>query len=122
MCSKDSSYFYVAYIKCKVNLPNVLVFKKWFGKYFRNLFLCANIFKLDILFGDLLSDKMIFNQNVLRIGMHHRILGDTGGAGVIAKDGNRLIKLDLNILQSLLHPENFCTTSYYHDIFFFCCG
>lgn len=48
---------------------------------------------------------MIFNRNVLRFGMHHRILADTDGAGVIAKDGNRLINLDLKILQSLLHQR-----------------
>ena len=57
------------------------------------MFLSANIFKLDILFGDLLYNKMIFNRNVLHFGMHYGILRDTDGFGVIEKDGNRPFKV-----------------------------
>jgi len=60
---------------------------------------------------------MEFNQNVLHFGIDHRILGDTDGVGVISKYGNRLIELDLNIFQSLLHPKNLSTTICCRDIF-----
>ena len=65
--------------------------RQCFGKDVSNLFLCAKIFKLDIILGDRLYNEMIFDQNVLCFGMHHKILGDTDGTSVIAKYGNMLI-------------------------------
>jgi len=56
---------------------------------------------------------MIFNHNMLCFGMHHMILEDSDGVGVIAKDGIRLIELDLKILQSSLHPKSLRKTSCY---------
>ena len=54
------------------------------------MFLCANIFKLDMIFDNLLFNEMIFDQNVLCFGRQHRIFEDTDGTGVIAEDGNML--------------------------------
>lgn len=79
----------------------------------------ANIFKLNILFDDLLSNKMIFDQNVLCFGMHQKFFGDTNGNGFFIEDGNRLIKLKLKIFQGFLHPENLSITSFCRDVLCF---
>ena len=81
-----------------------------FSEDIRNFFFCTNILKFDILFNDLFSNKMIFDQNVFCFLMHDRILGDVDGTSVVTEYGNRLTELYLKILQSLFHPNDLSTT------------
>ena len=73
---RNDPQFFSEVLKCP--------FRKWLGEYICYLLLCLNIFQLDVLFCDLFTKKVIFDRDVLCLGMHDRILGDADGTCVVA--------------------------------------
>ena len=48
-----------------------------------NLFFCPDILQLDILFCDMFPKTVKLDWNVLGLGMHNWILGDTDGTHIV---------------------------------------
>lgn len=61
--------------------------RQWFGKDINDLFFCPNLFNFGVLLSNLFSDKVVLDRNVFCFLMHHGMLGDNYGTGVIAEVG-----------------------------------
>ena len=60
-----------------------LIITKWFGEDICKLLLSWDKFHLDILFLDMIPQKMMSHINVLGPGMMYRTFGQADGAGVV---------------------------------------
>ena len=60
---------------------------------------------------DLFPKKVKLDWNVLGIGMHNSILGDTDGTRIVTYNRDQLITCHVYVLQGLLHLKNLSITS-----------
>ena len=77
---------------------------KWFSEYIRQLLVGTNMLKVNIPFGNVISNKMMTNFNMLSSRVLHGIVSNLDSTFIVTKQWN-MFHIDPIIFKSLGHPK-----------------